>query len=104
MIASESEFTPRNVQSIDERRHQVFGVKIRVANPDVPGFTVWQPVRTEAPQANRRVDYVLVAPGGEAPVRVGASRVILDRPGRGADGKALWPSDHYGVLSEVEVF
>jgi hypothetical protein len=33
-IASESEFTPRNVQSIDERRHQVFGVKVRVANPE----------------------------------------------------------------------
>ena len=28
-----SEFTPRNVQSIDERRHQVFGVKIRVDDP-----------------------------------------------------------------------
>ena len=25
-----AEFTPRNVQSVDERRHQVFGVKIRV--------------------------------------------------------------------------
>lgn len=33
-IAGTSEFTPRNVQSVDERRHQVFGVKIRVANPD----------------------------------------------------------------------
>src|SRR5206468_12638697 len=32
-ISSESEFTPRNVQSIDERRHQVFGLKIRVADP-----------------------------------------------------------------------
>ncbi|MBL8799587.1 MAG: efflux RND transporter periplasmic adaptor subunit [Planctomycetia bacterium] len=32
-IASQSEFTPRNVQSIDERRHQVFGVKVRVADP-----------------------------------------------------------------------
>jgi len=29
-IASESEFTPRNIQSVDERRHQVFGIKIRV--------------------------------------------------------------------------
>jgi multidrug resistance efflux pump len=28
-----SEFTPRNVQSSDERRHQVFGVKIHVDNP-----------------------------------------------------------------------
>jgi multidrug resistance efflux pump len=33
-IASESEFTPRNVQSADERRHQVFGIKVRVANPN----------------------------------------------------------------------
>jgi multidrug resistance efflux pump len=32
-IASESEFTPRNVQTIDERRHQVFGFKVRVADP-----------------------------------------------------------------------
>lgn len=29
-IASISEFTPRNVQSIDERRHQVFGIKVKV--------------------------------------------------------------------------
>ena len=33
-VASESEFTPRNVQSADERRHQVFAVKVRVDNPD----------------------------------------------------------------------
>jgi multidrug resistance efflux pump len=32
-VASESEFTPRNVQSVDERRHQVFAVKVRVDNP-----------------------------------------------------------------------
>lgn len=29
-IASISEFTPRNVQTLDERRHQVFGFKVRV--------------------------------------------------------------------------
>jgi multidrug resistance efflux pump len=28
-----SEFTPRNVQSADERKHQVFGVKVRVDDP-----------------------------------------------------------------------
>jgi multidrug resistance efflux pump len=33
-IATESEYTPRNVQSADERQHQVFGIKVRVANPD----------------------------------------------------------------------
>jgi len=32
-VASISEFTPRNVQSIDERRHQVFAVKVQVADP-----------------------------------------------------------------------
>lgn len=29
-IANESEYTPRNVQSLEERRYQVFGVKVRV--------------------------------------------------------------------------
>jgi HlyD family secretion protein len=33
-IASISEFTPRNVQTLDERHHQVFGIKVRVADPD----------------------------------------------------------------------
>jgi multidrug resistance efflux pump len=33
-IAAKCEFLPRNVQSIEERQHQVFGVKVRVANPD----------------------------------------------------------------------
>jgi multidrug resistance efflux pump len=32
-IASISEFTPRNVQSADERKHQVFGVKVRAPDP-----------------------------------------------------------------------
>ena len=32
-IATASEFTPRNVQTIDERRHQVFGFKVRVDDP-----------------------------------------------------------------------
>jgi multidrug resistance efflux pump len=31
-IANASEFTPRNIQSADERRHQVFAVKVRVDN------------------------------------------------------------------------
>lgn len=33
-VDEESEFTPRNVQSADERRYQVFGAKVRVADPD----------------------------------------------------------------------
>ncbi len=31
--ASASEFTPRNVQSVDERRYQVFAVKVKVDDP-----------------------------------------------------------------------
>jgi multidrug resistance efflux pump len=33
-ISAESEFTPRNVQSPDERRHQVFGMRVYVENPE----------------------------------------------------------------------
>jgi multidrug resistance efflux pump len=33
-IASVSEFTPRNVQSVDERRHQVFALKVKVDNQE----------------------------------------------------------------------
>jgi multidrug resistance efflux pump len=36
-VASQSEFTPRNVQSIDERRHQVFGIRVRVTDPAAEG-------------------------------------------------------------------
>ncbi len=32
-LATSSEFTPRNVQSVDERSHQVFAAKVRVADP-----------------------------------------------------------------------
>ena len=34
LFAAISEFTPRNVQSADERGHQVFGVKVRVDNSE----------------------------------------------------------------------
>jgi multidrug resistance efflux pump len=33
-INSQGEFTPRNIQSRDERNHQVFGVKVRIDNRD----------------------------------------------------------------------
>ena len=32
-IGAESEFTPRNVQTVDERRHQMFGVRVKVDDP-----------------------------------------------------------------------
>lgn len=76
----------------------------RAANPAAPGPTDWQ--RPWAPEATVacRLDYIFVAG-----VRAGAdlartSRVILDRPHRRADGSTLWPSDHYGVLADLDVF
>lgn len=33
-VNAESEFTPRNIQSVDQRRYQVFGIKIRVDNSE----------------------------------------------------------------------
>jgi hypothetical protein len=65
---------------------------------------VWQDVRAPAPTVRRRVDYVLVAPGRGAAARVRASPVVLDRPGRATDGRPLWASDHYAVLSEVDLY
>jgi len=69
----------------------------REANPGAPGFTVWQPVWLERPLASRRVDYIFL----NRSARVVDSRVVLDEPRR-TDG-VLWPSDHHGVLSDVEV-
>ena len=74
----------------------------RAANPAAPGFTVWQPVWLERPFASRRVDFILLAPGANTRARVVASRVVLNQPSR-TQGRVLWPSDHYGVLSEVEI-
>src|SRR5439155_2821684 len=74
----------------------------REANPTAPGFTVWQPVWLERPFASRRVDFILLARGANTRGRVVASRVVLNQPSR-TQGRVLWPSDHYGVLSEVEI-
>jgi len=76
----------------------------RAANPSAPGLTVWQAIHAPTPTVRRRVDYVFLLPGRVAPGRVRASRVVLDTPRRLEDGKILWPSDHYGVLAELEVF
>jgi len=76
----------------------------RTANPVSPGLTVWQRVDASAPTVSRRVDYVFLLSAKVFPGRVHASRVILNTPHSLPDGRTLWPSDHYGVLSEIEVF
>jgi endonuclease/exonuclease/phosphatase family metal-dependent hydrolase len=76
----------------------------RAANPGDPGATVFQPVRAPVPMARRRVDFVFLLPGHVVPGRVLSSRVVLNTPGTLANGEVLWPSDHYGVLAELDVF
>lgn len=75
----------------------------RFLHPDAPGLTVWQRHDTAARTVRRRVDYVFLVPGTERPGRAVASRIVLDRPAREAGGGTLWPSDHYGVLAEIEL-
>jgi endonuclease/exonuclease/phosphatase family metal-dependent hydrolase len=75
----------------------------RRVNPTAPGFTVWQRVEAPGPTVFRRVDYVFMLEGQTVPGAVHASRIVLNAPRRLADGTTLWPSDHYGVLAEVEV-
>lgn len=76
----------------------------RVANPGVPGGTVWQNIHVERSTADRRVDFIFLLDGrtDKSPV-VRSSRLVFDRSGRLPSGAALWPSDHRGVLAEIEV-
>jgi endonuclease/exonuclease/phosphatase family metal-dependent hydrolase len=76
----------------------------RAANPAAPGYTVWQ--RPGAPErtVGRRVDYIFVAGVPAERTVACASRVVLDTPRRDVDTGVLWPSDHYGVLAELNLF
>lgn len=80
-----------------------FADAFRIANPEAPGPTVWQ--RIEAPQStvSRRVDFILFLNGRKSMASVLSSRIVLDRPGQLPDGNTLWPSDHYGVLAELDI-
>jgi endonuclease/exonuclease/phosphatase family metal-dependent hydrolase len=73
----------------------------RAANPTAAGPTVWQRPDAPNPTVSRRVDFIFVQPGTARPARVRSSEVVLSTPGRLADGRALWPSDHYGVVAEL---
>jgi endonuclease/exonuclease/phosphatase family metal-dependent hydrolase len=84
-------------------REQGFVDAFRTANPAEPGLTVWQRIEVAEPTVFRRVDYVLLRAGDGLGTEVVASRVVLDSPGRSEEGRALWPSDHYGVLAEVRL-
>jgi endonuclease/exonuclease/phosphatase family metal-dependent hydrolase len=76
----------------------------RAANPGEPGPTIFQAVRAPGPTARRRVDFVFLIPGHIVPGRVLSSRVVLNVPRALENGQTLWPSDHYGVLAELDIF
>lgn len=75
----------------------------RAANPGVSGGTVWQNIHVEQPMADRRVDFIFLLDGmtGNRSV-VRSSHLAFEHPGRLPNGAALWPSDHRGVLADIE--
>jgi endonuclease/exonuclease/phosphatase family metal-dependent hydrolase len=96
--------TPETAKGLTTLRNEAgFVDAFRIANPEAQGPTVWQ--RIEAPDStvSRRVDFILLRNGPESTVTVRSSRIVLDRPGRLPDGSPLWPSDHYGVLAELDI-
>ena len=95
--------TGESAAALDELRAQGFVDLFREANPIALGATVRQDVLAPASTVRRRVDYVLLLPGSRVAAEVVSSRVVLDTPGRRADGSPLWPSDHYGVLAEIRL-
>jgi endonuclease/exonuclease/phosphatase family metal-dependent hydrolase len=84
-------------------REHGFVDAFRVARPAEPGATVWQQPGAPGSTVTRRVDFIFVVPNGTPAPRVRSSRVVLDTPARRPDGSTLWPSDHYGVLAELEL-
>jgi endonuclease/exonuclease/phosphatase family metal-dependent hydrolase len=75
----------------------------RCLHPTAAGYTADQALFAPTPTVSQRIDYILVLSGVERPARICSSQVILNTPGRLQNGRYLWPSDHYGVLGEVEV-
>jgi endonuclease/exonuclease/phosphatase family metal-dependent hydrolase len=96
--------TPDTSNGLTTLRNEAgFVDAFRIANPEAQGPTVWQ--RIEAPDStvSRRVDFILLRNGRESTATVLSSRIVLDRPGQLPDGSPLWPSDHYGVLAELDI-
>ena len=75
----------------------------RTMNPGINGPTVWQRIESLEPTVSRRVDFILLLNGRASKASVRSSRVVFDQPGRLPDGTVLWPSDHYGVLADIDI-
>lgn len=75
----------------------------RTVNPGINGSTVWQRIESSEPTVSRRVDFILLLNGRASKASVRSSRVVFDQPGRLLDGTVLWPSDHFGVLADIDI-
>ena len=75
----------------------------KAVNPDIHGPTVWQRIESSEPTVSRRVDYILLLNGRASKASIRSSRIVLNAPGRLPDGTVLWPSDHYGVLADIDI-
>ncbi len=73
------------------------------ANSILPGLTVLQQVDAPAAMVRRRGDYIFLVPGITVPAKVVSARVVLNTPRHLPNGTTLWPSDHYGVLAELDL-
>ncbi len=73
----------------------------RAVHPTAPGYTSDQALALPAATVTQRIDYVLMASGSASPGRLCSSQVILQTPNHFPNGRTLWPSDHYGVLTEI---
>jgi endonuclease/exonuclease/phosphatase family metal-dependent hydrolase len=71
----------------------------RLANPTDLGHTSDQDPLAPAATVTSRIDYVFARPGG-CGLRAGASEILGNRPAV-HQGGSLWPSDHFGLVSEL---
>ena len=80
-----------------------FADAFRLANPKAEGPTVYQRIHAPEATVSRRVDFIWLLNGHNSTSRVRSRQVVLDQPEHLSDGSYLWPSDHYGVLADLEL-
>lgn len=96
--------TPETSKVLTTLREEAgFVDAFRTANPEAQGPTVWQHIEVPTSTVSRRVDFILLLNGRESAAKVRSSRIVLDRPGQLPNGSLLWPSDHYGVLADLDI-
>ena len=96
--------TLENSPAIQAFRNAGFLDTFRIAEPEAPGYTVWQDVFAPRTTARWRVDYIFARLPSSVPLRSLSSQVVLNEPSHDGDGQILWSTDHYGVFTQLDVF